>query len=57
MNRGNITALNKDVVNDINTLKNEIGYCPQSNALFDSLTVNEMVDYYRSLRSGHVIFY
>ena len=54
MNRGKVTALGKDVVHDINILKNEIGYCPQSNALFDSLTVEEMVKYYKNIKETDV---
>jgi len=55
MNQGKIIALNKDVVKDINVLKNHFGYCPQNNALFENLTVGEMVDFYRRLKPTQVL--
>ncbi len=54
MNSGNISTLNMDVKKDIGKLKKQVGYCPQTNALFDHLTTYEMVDYYRKLKLENV---
>ncbi len=49
-NTGEIWSYGVDALNDISTLRNDVGYCPQNNALFDFLTVEEMLIYYKKLK-------
>jgi len=43
-------GLNVEKTSDFSKLTKEIGYCPQENALFDYLTVEEVLNYFRNLK-------
>jgi len=47
---GDIKILNNDTKMDFEKIRKSIGYCPQNNALFDHLTVEETFDYYLKLK-------
>lgn len=47
---GEIKILSNDTKTDFEKLRKSIGYCPQNNALFDHLTVEETFDYYLKLK-------
>jgi len=47
---GNIKLFGKDTLKDFNLIRKNMGYCPQSNALFDYLTVEETFEYYLKLK-------
>lgn len=49
-NEGEINSFGVDVLNNFSVIRNDVGYCPQSNALFDYLTVEEMIYYYKKLK-------
>jgi ABC-type multidrug transport system ATPase subunit len=51
--RGSIElfGLNVSKSSDFAKLTKEMGYCPQENALFDYLTVEEVLKYFRNLKS------
>ena len=51
LNNGNIEIFNYDTKKDIEVLRQNIGYCPQSSALFDNLTVEETFNFYSKIRS------
>ncbi len=43
--------MNYDTKKDFEKIRKSIGYCPQNNALFDYLTVEETFDYYLRLKT------
>lgn len=47
---GEIKILDYDSKKDFQKIRKSIGYCPQNNALFDHLTVEETFDYYLRLK-------
>ena len=47
---GNITLFDLDNQKDFGTLRQNIGYCPQENPLFDYLNVTQAINYYRELK-------
>jgi len=47
---GEIKILENDTKKDFQKIRKSIGYCPQNNALFDHLTVEETFDYYLKLK-------
>ena len=47
---GEIQMLNMDIKKDFETLRQVMGYCPQSNAIFDFLSVEETFDYYSKIK-------
>ena len=52
--QGTINIFGLDVTNDFDKLRMNIGYCPQENALFDYLTVEETLQFYKRLRGVNV---
>ena len=47
---GNITLFNLDNKRDFELIRKSIGYCPQENPLFDYSSVNQTINYFRSLK-------
>ena len=47
---GSITLFGKNSKKHFNSIRKMIGYCPQENALFDYLTVHEVISFYRILK-------
>ena len=45
-------GLNVSKSSDFSKLTKEIGYCPQENALFDYLTVEEVLNYFKNLKKN-----
>ena len=52
--KGTIELFNLNVSksSDFSKLTKEIGYCPQENALFDYLTVEEVLNYFKNLKKN-----
>ena len=48
---GEIELFNKKVTKNFNEIRTNIGYCPQENALFEYLTVEEILLYYIKLKN------
>ena len=48
---GEIELFNKKVTKNFNEIRTNIGYCPQENALFEYLTVEEILKYYIKLKN------
>eukprot|EP01065_Artemidia_motanka_P005092 TRINITY_DN1242_c0_g1_i1.p1 TRINITY_DN1242_c0_g1~~TRINITY_DN1242_c0_g1_i1.p1 ORF type:complete len:1877 (+),score=682.06 TRINITY_DN1242_c0_g1_i1:64-5631(+) len=47
---GSVTIAGHDIVGDTEAARQQIGYCPQFDALLDLLTPKETIDFYCSLR-------
>ena len=47
---GNITLFKLDNKRDFELIRKSIGYCPQENPLFDYSSVNQTINYFRSLK-------
>ena len=47
---GEITINGMDVRADFAKVRKQIGYCPQHDALFDLMTVEEHLDYFSSIK-------
>ena len=47
---GTISLFNYDNQKDFETLRKNIGYCPQENPLFDYLNVYQIINYFRELK-------
>ncbi|CAF3949678.1 unnamed protein product [Rotaria magnacalcarata] len=57
-NCGTIEIHNKDLHENLDELKQCIGYCPQQDMLFPHLTVREQLEFYARIRSkGHNVDY
>ena len=48
---GSIELFGFNVKNQFQSVRQFIGYCPQANAMFDHLTVEETINFYKSLKS------
>lgn len=48
--RGSINFFNHDLSKEFNLIRQNLGYCPQENNLFDYLTVNETLSYYAQMK-------
>ena len=48
--KGKIFINNKNIHKNFNEIRNLIGYCPQTNAIFDYLTVFENLEFYAKLK-------
>lgn len=48
--QGDIKLFDLDTTKDFGKIRRDMGYCPQSNALFDYLTVKETFEFYMSLK-------
>ena len=48
---GEIELFKKKISKDFNEIRRNIGYCPQENALFEYLTVEELLSYYIQLKN------
>ena len=51
---GNISIFGYNNKSQFKQIRKSIGYCPQENALFDYLTVNDMLLYFQKLRNVHM---
>jgi ABC-type multidrug transport system ATPase subunit len=47
---GNALIYGKEMCTDINSIRNNLGWCPQHNVLFDKLTVEEHLWFYAKLK-------
>jgi ATP-binding cassette subfamily A (ABC1) protein 2 len=47
---GTALIYGKDICTDINSIRNNLGWCPQHNVLFDKLTVEEHLWFYAKLK-------
>jgi ATP-binding cassette subfamily A (ABC1) protein 3 len=47
---GEITISGMDVRQDFAKVRKQIGYCPQHDAIFELMTVEEHLDYYASIK-------
>ena len=47
---GSITIQGRDAAQDFNEVRHKIGYCPQQNALFYNLTVQEHLHFFAELK-------
>ncbi len=52
---GNIKLFGKNTLNSFNEIRKDMGYCPQSNALFDFLTVEETIKFYYFLKKQNFL--
>lgn len=48
---GLINIFGYDLHKDFNSIRKIIGYCPQENALFDFMKVNEIIAYFKTLKN------
>ena len=49
--KGMITFFSHDIEKDYELIRQNLGYCPQENSLFDYLTVNETISYYAKMKN------
>ena len=49
--RGTISLFGQDSQKEFNLIRRSIGYCPQENALFDYLSVSEVITFYKDLKN------
>ncbi|TKR64538.1 hypothetical protein L596_025051 [Steinernema carpocapsae] len=49
---GSVKICNRDIVTKLNECRQKIGYCPQTNPLFDYLTVKEHLIFFQGLKKG-----
>jgi ABC-type multidrug transport system ATPase subunit len=54
---GEIQMLNLDINKDFDILRQVMGYCPQSNAIFEFLTVEETFRYYSKIKFNSYLNY
>jgi len=47
---GTITVTGKDVTKEFETIRHKLGYCPQSDALFNGVTVREHLKFYAEIK-------
>jgi ABC-type multidrug transport system ATPase subunit len=47
---GTITVKGKDVTKEFETIRHKLGYCPQSDALFNGVTVREHLKFYAEIK-------
>ena len=50
---GDIILFGKNIKTDFNDLRQNIGYCPQENPLFDYMKVKEIIKFYLSLKNNN----
>lgn len=50
---GNITIFGRELSSDFDIIRRNMGYCPQTHALFDHLTVQETFEFYIHLKKSH----
>ncbi|KRZ07940.1 ATP-binding cassette sub-family A member 1, partial [Trichinella zimbabwensis] len=47
---GNVLVYNQDIMSNLTEVRRSVGFCPQHNVLFDTLTVEEHLQFYASLK-------
>ncbi|OUC49842.1 ABC transporter, ATP-binding protein, partial [Trichinella nativa] len=47
---GNVLVYNQDIMSNLAEVRRSVGFCPQHNVLFDTLTVEEHLQFYASLK-------
>ncbi|KRZ43378.1 Retinal-specific ATP-binding cassette transporter, partial [Trichinella pseudospiralis] len=47
---GNVLIYNQDIMSNLTEVRRSVGFCPQHNVLFDTLTVEEHLQFYSSLK-------
>ena len=50
---GNITLFGRDINSEFNDIRQDIGYCPQENPLFDYMKVKEIIKFYLTLKNSY----
>jgi ATP-binding cassette subfamily A (ABC1) protein 3 len=50
LDSGEIEMLNLNIKSEFETLRQVMGYCPQTNAIFDFMTVEETFEYYSKIK-------
>ena len=53
LDSGSIYIFNKNINENFNEIKRYIGYCPQTNPLFDYMTVKEIIEFYIKLKKSN----